>query len=172
MKNRIKQKLKGLDAVIDRSNRQGCSVQLINGRQWEMFEGRIKYYFPKFRRISNKNTSKKRYNIYASYGKTASDLIVFDFAEDRFLIQDLFGLVLEHVKLHNNIDEFVVVLKTSELEDEAEFKDYDTEDLNWSWDFIEQYFARLYENDFELIPQQLFVIEEGKLHIHFKIEAQ
>jgi hypothetical protein len=164
--NQIKQKLAGLKAVIDLSNKQGCSVLLEKKNQWDMFSDRIEYYFAKFSKSSG-----LRYNINPSNEPSISDLEVFDFAMDRFVLGDLFGLLLEHIDLReqNHLTEFVVILSERELMDDAGDNGHDTEKEHWSWDYLQETFRGLYEKGFELEPQRVYGVEEGRLHVHFKM---
>jgi hypothetical protein len=169
MIEQVKQKLAGLKVVIDLSNKQGCSVKLKQKNQWDMFSDRIEYYFAKFSKSSG-----LRYNINPSNEPSISDLEHFDFAQDRFVLEDLLGLAIEHVNLLEDYDlikvtEFVIILSSRELMDDAEDNGHDTERERWSWDYLQETFRGLYEKGFELEPQRVYGIEEGRLHCHFKL---
>jgi hypothetical protein len=166
MIDQIKQKLSGLKFVIDLANSQGCSVKLDQKLGRHLFSELIEYNFAKFSKVSE-----YRYNVNPSTDKPVSELEHFDFSEARFVLQDLFGLVLEHIDIreNNHLTEFVIILNERELMDEADFKDLDIEGEHWAWEFIETTFAGLYEKNKELEPQRLYEVEDGKIHIHFKL---
>jgi hypothetical protein len=167
MIDKIKHHLKGLTYATSMNNRQGCGVSLKNEHQRDLFDGRIEYYFGAFSRASCGT-----YNILATDKPSVSDLEVFDFFMPRFILSDMFGLLLEYIDLReqNHLTEFVVVLSERELMDDAGDNGHDTELEHWAWDYLQETFAGLYEKGLELEPQQVYMIEDGKLHVHFKIE--
>jgi len=166
MINDIKQKLAGIDYVIELANSQGCSVKLKKRNQWDIFESRIEYYFAKFSKSSG-----DRYNINPSNEKPVSELEHFHFDQCGFAIIDLLVLTLDHITAlgDNNLTEFVVILDERELMDDAEDKVHNTDGIHWAWDYIESTFTGLHEQGKELEPQKIYKIEDGKLHVHFKL---
>jgi hypothetical protein len=166
MKNKLKQILTGLKYVIDTSNSQGCSVKLNQKLDSHRFGELIEYNFAKYSKSGT-----HRYNVNPSVDKSASELEHFDFASDRFVLEDLFGLVLEHIDIRelNHLTEFVIVLNSRELMDDAEDHDKDIEGVHWAWDYIQSTFAGVYEKGKELEPQRVYEVEDGKLHCHFRL---
>jgi hypothetical protein len=166
MKNKLKQILTGLKYVIDTSNSQGCSVKLNQKLDSHRFGELIEYNFAKYSKSGT-----HRYNINPSVEKPVSELEHFDFVQPRFVLEDLFGLVLEHIDIRetNHLTEFVIILSERELIDDAEDHDRNTEGVHWAWDYVESTFAGAYEKGKELEPQRIYEVEDGRLHVHFKL---
>jgi hypothetical protein len=164
MKNKLKQILSGLKYAIEVTNSQGCSVKLNQKLDSHRFGELIEYNFAKYSKSST-----HRYNVNPSVDKPVAELEHFNFASDRFVLEDLFGLVLEHIDIRepNHLTEFVIILSERELMDDAEDHDRNIEGVHWAWDYIQSTFAGLYEKSKELEPQRIYAVEEGKLHVHF-----
>ena len=149
------------------NNKQVYGVIYKDTLNLQTFEDRIEYYFGHFSRIAEGN-----YNIYPTTKHSISGLEVFDFTMDRFILSDLLELILEHIDINDpiHLNEFVVKLKWTEMLEDAEDNNIDTEsDEHWEWTHIESTFAGLYEKNIELQPQGSYKIEDGIIHVHFKL---
>ena len=166
MKTKLKKILTGMKYVIQLSNTQGCSVKLNQKLESHRFGELIEYNFAKYSKSGT-----HRYNVNPSIDKPVSELDHFNFASDRFVLEDLFGLVLEYIDIReaNHLTEFVVILNKDELFDDAEDHDKDTYGEWWAWDYIETTFSGAEESGKELEPQRLFEIEKDRFHVHFKL---
>ena len=103
--------------------------------------------------------------------QTIPQLETFDFTLNKFVLEDLLEILLEHIDINDtdHITECIVVLNTENLITETEERDYSTDSYYWAWDIIELTFAGHYMNGKELEPQRIYEIEDGKLHVHFKL---